>query len=285
MRIASLLALGFPAAFGIRLGDDAQVSDKSHHRLPKDKAKKFTQKVVDFFADEDKFPKDREVLSAIRSTEMDGGSSGQKRKYEYLGAKCLFQRSKWAAKTFKEAGCKRILEVGGYSSPLPSVVEADEMPDDMEFYMDVDPSANESKLEDFSDDFPTATFQIILSEFVMHDKPVGKSFDCFLMLGTTAQNVGTSDKAKALTDALGTAKLAILEYPSSNPDTPGLMTPPVEEAGLKKTDTHMVDCSSDKEAVEKKDPECGSGNACLKRNIVVYKRKEEEKKKSKSKDD
>merc|ERR1719217_1869425 len=110
------------------------------------------------------------------------------------------------------------------------------MPDDMELYMDVDPSANETKQEDFSKKFPTATFQIILDEFKLDGKNLGKTFDCFLMLGTTAQNVGTTDKAKALEDALVSSKMAILEYPSSNPDTYDLMTKPVNAAGLDKSD-------------------------------------------------
>jgi len=270
--LVAFLALIAPVCISKRLGDDASSTSTAAVDLPKEKLKKLTKGLIKHFGDSKKFSPDRDVLAKIRETEMSGGASGSKRKYDYLGAECLFGRSKWAAKQFKEHGCKRILEVGGYSSPLPKVVDKSDLPEDLELYADVDPSSNQTTIEDFSSKFQSITFQLVLDEFRMNGKPIGKVFDCFLMLGTTAQNVGTDDKKKALQDALERAKLAILEYPSSNPDTPGLMTPPVEAAGLKKSTTHTVDCSEDKEADEKKDPECGEGNACLKRNIVVYKR-------------
>eukprot|EP00929_Paragymnodinium_shiwhaense_P110019 TRINITY_DN76703_c0_g1_i1.p1 TRINITY_DN76703_c0_g1~~TRINITY_DN76703_c0_g1_i1.p1 ORF type:complete len:291 (+),score=95.50 TRINITY_DN76703_c0_g1_i1:101-973(+) len=271
------------SCLAVRIGNDDsdvanEIADTEKDPDRKKIAKKLVSGLVKYFGNEEKFDPEREALSAIRETEMQGGAGGQERKYGYLGTKCLWQRSEYAAKIFKEHGCKRVLEVGGYSSPLPKVVAKESLPETLEMYIDIDPSANKTMEEDFTEALPTATLQLLLDEFRIGEssKHIGRIFDCFLMLGTTRQNIGSDDKKKALADAVALAKVAILEYPSSNMDTPGLMKEPVEDtAKLKQDSTHMVDCSSDAEAVEeikKHNENCGEGYACLKRNMVVYKR-------------
>jgi len=240
---------------------------------------KFAKQVVKKFTDEGEFPKDRDNLAAIRQTEINGGSSGSDRKYQYLSTSCMQQRAEWAAEKFKEQGCKRVLEVGGFHTPLPKIVEPEDIPD-VELYVDVDPSADKSKVTRFGNHtFPSVSLQIILDEFRAHKKKdkaelthMGIAFDCFLMLGTTAQNVGDEPKKKALKDAVAKSKIAIIEYPSSNPDTPGHFMSVMQDAGMTKSDVHQVDCKDDSDAISKKGEGCGENNACLTRNMVVFTR-------------
>eukprot|EP00929_Paragymnodinium_shiwhaense_P103771 TRINITY_DN6751_c0_g1_i1.p1 TRINITY_DN6751_c0_g1~~TRINITY_DN6751_c0_g1_i1.p1 ORF type:complete len:293 (-),score=81.42 TRINITY_DN6751_c0_g1_i1:115-993(-) len=261
-------------AHAVRLSEDG--GNQASVALSMDPAK-FAKTLVSKFSSAEHFPEDRPALAAIRSTEMKGGAGGNEHKYEYLSTKCMKKRAFWAAEQFKAAGCGRILEVGGYSTPLPSVVDDADLPDDLELYVDVDPSAKETKLESFSKKFSTATLKIILDEFRERTKKdpaktahIGNSFDCFLMLGTTAQNIGDETSKVALKDAIGQAKMAIIEFPSSNPDTPGHFLPVMEDAGMAKSATHRVDCADDEESVARKGEGCGENNVCLTRNMVVY---------------
>eukprot|EP00929_Paragymnodinium_shiwhaense_P120787 TRINITY_DN92842_c0_g1_i1.p1 TRINITY_DN92842_c0_g1~~TRINITY_DN92842_c0_g1_i1.p1 ORF type:complete len:310 (-),score=97.46 TRINITY_DN92842_c0_g1_i1:159-1088(-) len=293
------------AAFAARcVGATRLAEDNEETTAAKDRQEPqvFAEELEQKFANPDKYPESRPNLAAIRQTEIAGGSSGKERKYKYLGTTCMQQRANYSAEVFANAGCKRILEVGGFHTPLPTIVDKSKMPSTLQMYVDVDPSAEKTKIEDFckganGKPYACLTLQIILDEFRAKKKGsdevvhIGTAFDCFLMLGTTAQNVGTPDKKKALHDAISTAHMAIIEWPSSNPDTPGHFEGVVEQAGMAKDDSlsKVVDCRDDEEAKKAKGENCGISAAddeCLERNIYVYGRESaKQKKKKKELDD
>eukprot|EP00929_Paragymnodinium_shiwhaense_P056071 TRINITY_DN2806_c0_g1_i5.p1 TRINITY_DN2806_c0_g1~~TRINITY_DN2806_c0_g1_i5.p1 ORF type:complete len:348 (+),score=126.86 TRINITY_DN2806_c0_g1_i5:126-1169(+) len=237
------------------------------------------QALVDKFGNAQEYAASRPALAKIRETEMNGGAKGNTRKYEYLGTQCMGKRVFWSAEQFKAAGCKRILEVGGYHQPLPKIATNKELPDGLELYVDVDPSAEETKLETWNDKFASATLKILLDEFrskttddILKTVHLGSAFDCFLMLGTSTQNVGDDNSKKAFKEAVSEAKQVIIEYPSSNKDTLDHVEPVMKDAGLEKGEEKQVDCSDNADSILKMSEGCGQDNSCLTRNMIVYNR-------------
>eukprot|EP00929_Paragymnodinium_shiwhaense_P118769 TRINITY_DN90688_c0_g1_i1.p1 TRINITY_DN90688_c0_g1~~TRINITY_DN90688_c0_g1_i1.p1 ORF type:complete len:446 (-),score=100.29 TRINITY_DN90688_c0_g1_i1:313-1650(-) len=283
-------------SLAVRVGDSDEVESAASPELHdvdinegKGNVTEFLKFLVDRFSDQKQFPKDRKAIADIRTLDMSGGEKGNNkgsqdsvpRKFEYLGTSCMQERVHWAAEQLKAFRCRRILEVGGFRTPLPSIVHPEHLPGELELYVDVDPSAEATKLENYS--VPSGTFQLILDEFRGPKnggrKPhYGKDFDCYLQLGTSSQNIGSDDKKQAMENAMVSSNTVVVEFPFSNAESMDKeLLPLMDRAGFAVESEHVVNCSQDQESLDKRDPEvdCGGSNdntSCLVRQIVVYKR-------------
>merc|ERR1719310_1228726 len=303
-RLLCLCALGisYLRVEAVRMGDDAVLqpapakNGKSTNEFKKD-VPSLLKFWIKRFSNEENFPQDRDNLAKIRQLDMSGGGdgsgkeddnsaskgdSGADKKFQYLGTQCMQERVRWAASVMTDYRCKRILEVGGFRTPLPEAIKKKKLPKELELYVDVDPSAEETKEEDFGNGIPSATFQLLLDEFRGPEAGglsphYGKDFDCFLGLGTSLQNIGDEQSKQAYQDALVSSNIAIIEYPFSNKQSMNeQFIPLLDRSGFSEEAEFIVNCSTDKDSKKKRDKEvpCGGDDNidCLVRRAVLFKR-------------
>eukprot|EP00929_Paragymnodinium_shiwhaense_P034924 TRINITY_DN18953_c0_g1_i1.p1 TRINITY_DN18953_c0_g1~~TRINITY_DN18953_c0_g1_i1.p1 ORF type:complete len:363 (+),score=106.23 TRINITY_DN18953_c0_g1_i1:89-1177(+) len=268
-----ILAWGLCGA--VRLGED---SDELGQNQPPKSAQAEAAILHKYFSQSHKFSPTRQEVAEAQDKDGDGSFM----KFEYLNTTCLLQRAKWAAKQFSKAGCTRLLEVGGYLTPFPKATEGaeDEWDKNLEIYVNVDPSAKETKIEDFGKNYAAVTLQLVLKEFAdalkdnkgMHKLAENLPFDCFLMLGVWDTQVGSEEKRAALSEVVKHAKMAILESPQSDPNGRKYSEPVMKDSGFSIIEEKTVDCSQDEDALKKNQNDENYKLPSLRRDMVLYQR-------------
>ena len=139
---------------------------------------------------------------AIYANRASGGMGGNIEKYApeleqgaalypYLLSKCMRSRYAWAMERISESACTRVLEIGGYLTPLPSLETFGVTPHNVSLYVNVDLSARHAAVEQIPAGVHqtgpssfAATLPLTLAEFepflATH---VQQPFDCVLGLG------------------------------------------------------------------------------------------------------
>lgn len=174
--------------------------------------------------------------------------------WQYLQTKCLRQRYEIAAMQMQRFGCSRVLEVGGYTTPL---TEAEHFKKGA-VYVNVDPSVDATKVKR-EGDFVEMHLPVTLAEFLeatrVHKQPdvsiLSEPFSCVLVLGAWYLHFRTEADQSAFKTVAGEADLVILESPESV-HYQGLTigTPILQSVGHHQADQLFVDCRTDEEAVK-----------------------------------
>ena len=201
--------------------------------------------------------------------------------FPYLLSKCMRSRYAWAMERISESACTRVLEIGGYLTPLPSLETFGMTPHNVSLYVNVDLSAQHAAVEQIPagvhNTGPSsfaATLPLTLAEFepflATH---VQQPFDCVLGLGLG--RVSRED-ASAFSAVIKSAQLVVLETPRCNKELEGIIDaePLLSTAGLARAKEHTTDCKDDAETRALYHFTDGDGlplgASCLEREIVVY---------------
>jgi len=194
--------------------------------------------------------------------------------WKYLATPCMQERYNVAADRLGKADCRRVLEVGGYISPIVDNAHFERG----ELYVNVDPSTShvEGKVEG---SFARLSVPLTLQDFVAtlssNKNTTGLSsihepFDCALILGAWGVHFGTEEDKQAFATAVKRAKMVIIESPEcvgfSGIRFGGDI---LAKEGFTSTEKKTIDCNGDKESVALSQPPNQKGSHLL-RHLEVF---------------